>query len=294
MSANVTKKLKNKQKKLQIHTPGRAAGTANLWFILPDIHFPDHDETALAVALEAHRILQPDYSLFLGDVLDCGLFSSHAKKTIAESQGYDFKEKEIDPCNDMLDNVQSNTKQFTYFLEGNHEQRIERWAVNNGKVGESIYKLISPSHTLWKEPKRTKFKMIPYEVSTGNRMGHVEIVKPTNKMRTGGLVAVHGWSFAKHAARVHLEKSRSRSIVYGHTHRMQLDVSRDPWTGKPIKAMSPGTLSKLQPIYAHGGSPSEWSAGFCLVYVGQESWTEYLVNIVNGGAVLPDGREIKL
>jgi predicted phosphodiesterase len=288
------KQIEKKKQKMQVHTPGRARGGSALWVVLPDIHFPDHNPDSLAIALKAHEILKPEYSLFLGDVLDCGVFSAHAKKTISEAQGYDFKEQEIDPCNYMLDIVQANTSEFTYYLEGNHEQRIERWAVNNGRVGESVYKFISPRQTLWKGPKREKFKMIPYEQADGNRMGYVQIVKPTKKMKSGGLVAVHGWSHAKHAARAHLEISRSQSIIHGHTHRMQLDVSRDPWTGAPIKAMSPGTLSKLQPMYAHGGRPSEWSSGFMLIYVGKETWTEYMINITHGACVLPDGREIKV
>ena len=265
---------------------------AKLWFILPDIHFPDQNKEALAVAMAAHRLLQPDHTLFLGDVLDCEVFSSHAKKTIIEAQTYDYKELEIDPTNALMDEVQKNTLGKTYFLEGNHEQRIERWAVNNGRVGESIYPFISPRETIAKG--RKNFEMIPYEVPTGLRRGFVQIVAPSKKMKTGGLVAVHGWSFAKHASSVHLEKSRSQSIVFGHTHRAQTTVSRDPWTGSLIKSFNPGTLSELQPRYAHGGSPSDWSHGFAMVYVGNESWTEYCVSIVEGRCVLPDGREIRL
>lgn len=287
-----TKKVTKKVNKTRVCGPGRAEGKSDLWFVFPDIHFPDHDETALALALKAHELLKPEYSLFLGDVLDCGLFSAHAKRTISEMDAYDYKKLEIDPCNQMIDAVQQNTGKWTYFLEGNHEQRIERWAVNNGRVGESIYNLISPQATL--AVGRDKYTQIPYEVPTGNRMGFVQVVKPTKRMRTGGLVAVHGWSFCKAAARKHLEISRSQSVVYGHTHRAQTEVSRDPWTGSLIKAFNPGTLSKLQPMYAHGGAPSEWSHGFALVYVGSESWTEYVINIVKGRCVLPDGREIRL
>jgi predicted phosphodiesterase len=265
---------------------------ASLWFGFPDIHFPDQDPEALAIAEAAHRALNPDYSIFLGDVLDCEIFKSHARKTIAEVQTYDYKELELDPCNRMLDRIQKSTKKKTFFLEGNHEQRIERWAVNNGRVGESIYPLISPKETIAKG--RKNFEMIPYEVPTGSRMGYVQIAPNNTKMTTGGLVAVHGWSFAKHTASVHLEKSRSQSVLFGHVHRSQTVVSRDPWTGKIIKSFCPGTLSHLQPIYAHGGSPSDWSHGFVIIYVGQHSWTEYCISIVNGRCVLPDGREIKL
>jgi hypothetical protein len=266
--------------------------TAKLWFWFPDIHFPDQDQEALEVTMAAHRILKPTHSGFLGDVLDCDIFSSHSKKTIQEAQTQDYKRLELDPANALIDEVQANTREFTYFLEGNHETRIERWAVNNGRVGESIYDLISPYATLGRG--RKNFEIIPYEVPTGMRRGYVQIAPRTRKMRTGGLVAVHGWSFAKHAAYVHLEKSRSQSILYGHAHRAQSIATRDPWTGSLIKSFSPGTLSNLQPKYAHGGSPSDWTHGFALIYVGKGSWTEYCISIVKGRCVLPDGREIRL
>jgi len=262
--------------------------------IFPDVHFPEHDPEALEVVKAAARVLQPDNSIFLGDILDCETFATHAKKTIPIEYAKGFKELEVDPCNAFLDEIQKHTTQHTYLLEGNHEQRIERWAANNGKVSESIYSLISPEHLVAKH--RNNFSFVPYvyKQPTGEIKGFVQLVKPAKKMKTGGLVAVHGWSYAKHASSIHLEKSRSQSIVYGHTHRAQSTTSRDPWTGALIKAWSPGTLSKLQPIYAHGGAPSDWSHGFGVVFAGSTSWTEYTISIVKGGCVLPDGREIKL
>lgn len=273
-------------KKIKINKPGNA----KLWFIIPDLHFPEQDQEAVEVMLAAHRELNPDYTLLLGDVIDCGLFSMHPRRYFIENSAYDFHNLEIDPCNTFIDQLQVNTKTHTYYLEGNHEQRIERWAVANGRIGESIYDLISPRSTIAKH--RENFTMIPYSPPTGDRRGFVQISKAT--IKRPGLVAVHGWSVAKHAASVHLEKSRSQSVVHGHTHRQELVASRDPWTGQIIKAFCPGTLSKLQPIYMVGGAPSSWSHGFGIVYVGNESWTEYLISIVNGRCVLPTGKEIRL
>ena len=267
-----------------------AKGKARLVFAFPDIHFPDHDEAALECALKAHAMLKPDHTIFLGDVLDCAIFSSHPKRKISENQAYDYKKLEVDPCNRMMDRVQKNTK-YTWYLEGNHEERIERWATNSGSIGESLFSSLSISSTI--AANRKNFTCIPYSPHTGDRMGFVQIVKPNANMKSGGLVAVHGWSFSKHAAYTHLEKSRSQSIMFGHTHRAQTIVDRDPWTGAPIKAFNPGTLSKLQPIYMTGGSPSAWSHGFGIIYVGAKSWTEYMINVNNGYAVLPDGTEVK-
>ena len=586
-------------KKIKINKPGNS----KLWFIISDLHFPEQDQEAVEVMLAAHRELNPDYTLLLGDVLDCGLFSMHPKRYFIENSAYDFHQLEINPANTMIDQLQKNTKLHTYFLEGNHESiqedteilahsgwikasnltleddiasynlntkeisfakpvalskhnaplfsiegdlhneivsdrhklvidnklqlvsegkiksnrftyagkrnqpgvnipldilrvltwtimdatlvfgpgiktriqwklskprkiqriqellsaagikftyrpatkspsnklqpyyiciygedarkltsllpegkriqsnwknlskeeleavlfeikntdgtfsinnhiewrstclsdietiqlacifneipcyyrvsgksgfiengktqyvaimfdkgvsnkrnvtiknlhtegpvvsiqskdgtiitrrngkvaftgnsRIERWSVANGRIGESIYDLISPRSTIAKH--RENFTMIPYSPLTGDRRGFVQISKPT--IKRPGLVAVHGWSVAKHAASAHLEKSRSQSVIHGHTHRQQLETSRDPWTGQIIKAFCPGTLSKLQPIYMVGGAPSSWSHGVCIVYVGNESWTEYLISIVNGRCVLPTGKEIRL
>lgn len=256
--------------------------TSKLWFIWPDTHFPEQDDEAVACALAAHKILEPDYTVFLGDIMDCGVFSQHSKRTIDDSIAYSFKEKEVDPVNELIDTVQKHTKKHTYYLCGNHEERVERWAVNNGQVALGVYDLVNPMKTISKG--RKNFTMVPYSVPIGDRMGYVQIAED--------LVAVHGWSFAKHAAQIHLERSRTRSIVYGHTHRHQVATGRDPWTGKPIKAFSPGCLSKLQPLYAVGGAPTDWSHGFAIIYVGRKSWTEYCVSIENAKCVLPDGREI--
>lgn len=257
--------------------------TTKVWFVFPDIHFPEHDPAALSCALRAHAEIKPDNTLFLGDVLDCGMFSDHPKRTIKEAQMYDYKKIEVDPCNEMMDQVQKDTKKHTYYLLGNHEDRLERWAVSRGLASMGIYDLISPHQTI--ANGRTNFTMVDYSVHTGNRMPHVRIAKD--------LVAVHGWSFAKHSAQVHLDKSKSQSIVFGHTHRAQSVTSRDPWTDFPIKAFSPGTLSQLKPLYAVGGNPTDWTHGFAIIFVGRNSWTEYCININNGYCVLPDGREIR-
>lgn len=254
-----------------------------VWFIIPDTHIPEHDQAAVACMMRAHAVIKPNYTLHLGDLMDCGMFSSHAKRTISETLAYDFKEQEVDPTNKFFDRLQKNTKEHTYYLLGNHEERIERWAASNGQTALAVYSILSPTNTIARG--RKNFTMIPYSVPTGDRMGYVQLAPD--------LVAVHGWSFAKNAAQVHLAKSRSKSIIFGHTHRAQLEGGRDPWTGKPVKAFSPGTLSKLAPLYAVGGSPTDWVHGFAIVYVGKNSWTEYIVNIDNGYCVLPDGKEIR-
>lgn len=275
--------MKRKPKPLSVYAPGTHRGNTKIWFVIPDCHIPEEDKDAMACMMKAHSLIKPDYTIQLGDLLDCAMFSMHPKRSISESLAYDFKTMELDPANLFWDQLQKDTRIHSYYLLGNHSDRIERWASTAGQTAQSIFSMLSPVNTIAKG--RKNFTVVPYQVPTGDRMGYVQIAPD--------LVAVHGWSFARNAAQVHLQKSRSKSVVYGHTHRAEMIASRDPWTGTPIKAFSPGCLSKLQPLYAHGGSPTDWSHGFCIIYVGQKSWTDYIIQIFNGGCVLPDGREIR-
>lgn len=276
--------------KTKIQGPSKKA---KLIFIIPDVHFPEHDETAVGLALEAHRILHPDETVLLGDLADAGLFSTHPKRSLIESKGYSYTEQEVKPINKFLDTVQKNTKDHTYYLEGNHEQRIERFCTNNGHLGEEIYNYISPYKTFIEGRKNITY--VPYCKPDGNRHSYVQLIEGHEEIGMSGLVAVHGWSYSTNAAGIHLNKSRSQSIVFGHCHRSESKLTRDPWSGAVLKSWCPGTLSKLQALYHVGGTPSDWSWGFSLIYVGTASWTEYSIPISpRGQCVLPDGREIKI
>lgn len=246
--------------------------------VLPDLHVPHHDRAALACVLRAYEILKPDEVVVLGDWLDCESFSRHPRGSMAELRAHKFIDEEVAPCVEILDKLQANENKLVY-VEGNHEQRIERFAAALGNdLGRDIYSLISPERLL--RANRKNFVWIPYT----SELAHYEI--------TPDLWALHGWSFAKSAARIHLDRAVSVSIVYGHTHRQQSEARRDPASGRVLKAWSPGCLSKLQPIYRQN-LPTSWVHGFSLVYVGANGWTEYTVTIDSGSCVLPDGREIK-
>ena len=251
---------------------------AKLVLVLPDLHIPHHDEAALSCVLQAYKLLKPDEVVVLGDWLDCETFSSHPKSSMAELRAHKFIDDELTPCRKILDQLQAHKNALVY-VEGNHEQRIERFAVAlGGSLGPDIYNLVSPARLLG--AGRNKWTWIPYT----SELAHYKI--------TDDLWAIHGWSFAKSAARVHQDRAVSVSIVHGHTHRQQSEARRDPANGKVLKAWSPGCLSKLQPLYRQQ-HPTSWVHGFSLVYIGPRSWTDYTVTIHDGECVLPDGRLIK-
>ena len=245
--------------------------------VLPDLHIPHHDPAALDCVLQAYNYLKPQEVVVLGDWLDCEQFSSHPKSSFAEVRAHRFFEDELEPCIDVLNKLQKFGNKLV-FVEGNHEQRIERWSLSLGnRLGQDIYKMISPYRNL--AEGRKKFVWVPYK----SQLAHYEIAPD--------LWALHGWSFAKSAARIHQDRAVSVSVVYGHTHRQQSEARRDPATGRVLKAWSPGCLSKLQPLYAQN-TPTSWVQGFSIVYVGKDTWTDYTVTIQQGTCVLPDGKLI--
>ena len=256
---------------------GPRAGS-HLVFVLPDIHFPHQDPEALECALQAHALLRPRRTVFLGDVLDAQAFSEHPVKSHAERRAGTFYETEVEPARALLERVEENTDEIA-FIEGNHEFRVERAMVNLG-LEEDLAALVSPRRLL-SEGRTKPFTWIPYS----GTLPHYQIAQD--------LIAVHGWSWCRHAAAKHLELARSRSVVFGHVHRAQSFSTRDPITDRIVRAWTPGCLSRLQPLY-QTSSPTEWIHGFSLVWVSDdlERWTSYSPTISRGQCVLPDGRKV--
>jgi predicted phosphodiesterase len=262
---------------------------------LPDAHFPFQDQAAMACVLHVCRTWRPDEIVVLGDWLDGAAFSAHARRSFAEVAPA-FVADEVGPCNAYLDALQGRRHRPLVYLEGNHEARVERYATGLGAAGADLYALASPQRLITHRvdaagiPHRPRenFKWVPY-LGAGVH-SHYQISKRLR--HSSALVAVHGWSFAKNAAQVHLDGARDVSVIHGHTHRAQSVISRNRLTGELLQAWSPGCLASLVPPYM-ANSPSDWTHGFSMIYVGARSWTSYTVSIhSDGSCILPDGRRV--
>lgn len=250
----------------------------DLVMVVPDIHIPHHDRRALACLLAAIEEFQPEKVVFLGDVMDLERFTRFPRKSKVEDRASNYKLSEIDPCNRMLDFVQENSGSVD-FLEGNHEFRVEARLLEYDLV--DLYDLVSPRRLLSQE--RKNFTYTTYTNKPTTPLPHVRIAED--------LIAVHGWTYAKHAAARHLEIAKRYSVVHGDTHRQQSYMSRDPIDGWKLKAWSPGCLCIEQPIWGHS-APTEWTQGFSFVWVSKDKkvWNDYTVQIQNGMCVLPGGK----
>jgi predicted phosphodiesterase len=249
---------------------------------MPDLHIPYQDPQALACFLHSLSLIKPDLLIILGDFIDAAAFSKHSLRAFVEREAVDFKTSEIDPANQLIDQMHRFTKHIIY-IEGNHEARIECAALRLGRAMESVYSLISPRSLLSAGRSDRDFTWVGY---------HQEFKKAHHKV-TDRLLTFHGLSTAKHAPGKHLEKLKNYSCVYGHTHRAQSDTRRDPITDVVHTALSPGCLSLLQPLYMHS-NPTEWSHGFSLAHVRNDGrFTLFNVGIEHGEAILPNGKLVK-
>jgi hypothetical protein len=232
--------------------------------------------------LAAHSLLQPARTVILGDWLDCGAWSSHPKQSV-EDRAEAYHEDEIQPCRRLLSRLEEHTGELVY-IAGNHEHRVERKILELGDLGAGIASLVDPGRLLG-EGRKPGWRYVPYTRKAGTPLPHYRIAED--------LIAVHGWSFARHAAAKHLEIARGYSVVHGHTHRMQSFTERDPIEERTVRAWSPGCLAQLQPPYM-SHQPANSVHGFSLVYCSNDrkSWTEYTVEIRDGVCHLPGGQKV--
>jgi len=255
--------------------------------VLPDLHLPAHDRSALRIVLRAFDHLKPQRLVILGDWLDAAFASAHPASSREEAEQGGYIANEIEPCRRLLSQFEEHSKEIIY-LEGNHEFRVERLITRERGAWLAIPELVLPKNLLSMN-RSSEFTWIPYQHNADPKDGYS---LPHYKI-ADGLIAVHGWSTSKYSARKHLDLVRGWSIVYGHTHRAQSDTIRHPMTGRIIKSWSPGCLSTLQPMWQHS-SPTEWIHGFSLIYCRNDlsKWTAYTVSIDQGECILPDGTKI--
>jgi len=240
-----------------------------------DVHIPYHHAVAVEVFCRAAEYLQPDLIVCLGDLLDCSQFSAHPPTWgVPETDYLD----DVNQACTLLDRLHRCCRQLV-LIEGNHEYRIGRWAAQTAE-GRGTYSMLAPRHRL---TQGRDCIYVPYGSASG-RYPHYK-VNPR-------IVAVHGWSYAKHATKNHLTMSQGASVIHGHTHRADTSIVQNIWSpGRIIEARSAGCLCRPIPLYGTG-RPVEWVNAFILGYLGRRSDTLYTVPIFGRRCILPDGTEI--
>jgi len=212
---------------------------------LADPHYDQHDQRAIDVAMQIVLHYKPHTVVLLGDFICCDAVGSYSKASWREA---DLKlEMEIQSANKGLDYWDRVFKKAgvkrKIFLEGNHENRITRWLVNNAfNLGDMIRieKLL--------ELKKRKYEYIP--------LGNQPVL-------LGKADVMHGYyANVYHSSKT--VKETGRNCIYGHTHDYQAYISSHLPNDLPRIAMSCGCLCKFDQHYI-GQRPTKWVHGCAIM-----------------------------
>lgn len=217
--------------------------------VIPDQHFPIHDEAAVNCVLEAIKIIKPDTFINLGDVgefTSCSAWKWKDKKCPPLEYQLPFIEEDIRAVNEgldlfdnALDKVNCNNK---FMLEGNHDDWTNRF----------VEKYPYMAHIAFKNSCRIKER--GYKFYSFN-----------HPLKIGKLNFIHGAYATTYHAKKHLEAYGS-NILYGHTHDVQrhsltkLDSGTiGAWSMGCLKDMSPGKNRWLK------GRLHNWNHAFGII-----------------------------
>jgi predicted phosphodiesterase len=192
--------------------------------VIPDQHFPLHDEKAVNVVLKAIKIVKPSTFINLGDVGEWESVSAWRwKRKRKPPLEYQLPEvdkeikkvnKQIDRFDEALDSIGCKGR---YICAGNHDEWLTHGFVNEYPYLEDYTFL-----------EACKWKERGYKYKEWNE-----------PLKIGKITFIHGAYINQFHAKKHL-MAYGENIMYGHTH----DIQRH-------------TLTRL------GGTISSWSLG-CL------------------------------
>lgn len=224
-----------------------------LGVVLSDAHIPKQDTASWSVALAAIRDLKPDHVWILGDFLDLASVNRHEK---AAGDDYTLRQ-ELWCGNRALDEVAAaigNRRCDLLFVDGNHENRMERY-VASGRCPPEL---------------RDTLEEIPDALCLRER-GWRYVGPDQQPLYDGSLAVFHGQWYGKHHAAKHLDEMAG-SVLYGHTHRPQ-QMTKQTVRG-PIIGTGAPCLRRLVAEWQHqrnreftgwlnGFVVLEWIDGYC-------------------------------
>jgi len=194
--------------------------------VFSDIHLGIHDKAALIAAIQYAKQDRVENIILNGDILDSAQISRHPKH--ADTPKF---LNEIELAKQFLEGLRSEFKdQNIYFKIGNHEDRLERYLMQNADALAGLIDF------------RKLLKL--------DELG-IRFVESTQFMRIENTYIVHGHemkvSGGVNPARALILKAAA-NVVMGHVHRTSF-ASIKSLDGKFYKAYTTGCLCKLRQAY---------------------------------------------
>jgi predicted phosphodiesterase len=202
--------------------------------VIPDIHCPHQDDSAIAVVEDFAKDFKPHHTIMLGDLIDADAVSTFSRLTSQVDQLDEYR-----VANSVLDRLKP-----TVLLEGNHEERFRR----PGALPVELWRLLEPAR--WFELSKRKVRWVPYSS------------RKEDLFKIGKMSFVHGFYCNEFA--VKNEALAFDCVCHGHTHRMavfQPKSAHHKHTGFNV-----GCLCKLDLAYTATCPPRGWVQGFAFGY----------------------------
>lgn len=238
--------------------------------VCSDLHFPLQCDKSISIFMETVKKLQPKTIIINGDSCDILALSRYPKDIM---NNYNLMEERIAYHKFLHALIEVSNGAKIYETRANHssggpESRWRRY------LSERIPELGCLPEVL---------DILTYEnIFLGDLQEHVECV---DYVDLNGLHVMHGTLVRKNpgsSVMGEMEKFRA-SVMMGHVHRLGSVSMRQPAIGKRVEKQlvgyEIGCMCDLDPIYA---SAPNWTNGFAIVALGNETFGVELVSVVNG------------
>ena len=217
--------------------------------ILSDFHFPDHDSTAIALAIKCLEQHPVDYIVLNGDIAD---FTNLSK----------FEEGRQRDINDVLSvfedyyttliNSLSRHTDYILYVSGNHDRRMDRFLAEHWQVRDTV-------EAAFRDVIRQNGRVI-------------DSPRYVSDVIIGSLLIQHGNRANMHAAKTAIEDiGHGVSVVSGHAHRPSYWLQRVIMGSERFsikESVVSGCLCNLVPSYEerHKSIARKWAHGVVFAY----------------------------
>lgn len=240
--------------------------------LLPDIHYPRHNEVAMNAVFKFLKYFNPHIIVLIGDALEMEAvnrwrLNKGSKKFFEDKR---LKKEYLGFLREILTPLEKIGKRAKkIYMGGNHEF----WINDVIEKNTQFEGMIEPEICL--KLAERKWKWIPYIVRD-EEGGYVR-----GLLELGKLLVMHGHYTNKyHSAK--MADQYSKSVVYGHTHDVQIFTKVFSDRAGYHTAQSIGCLCNKAPEFMRGRS-NDWVNSFGVLYVRDDGYYNLYVPIIIKG-----------
>jgi predicted phosphodiesterase len=239
------------------------------WLIVPDVHIPYESKKSYALMLRAAQAIKVQNICVLGDFADFYAVSSHTKDPSRKAD-LQWEVNAVTLALDELDRIFKGKKKF---IQGNHEQRLERYLADKAPALFDTVKC----ERLFRFKERG-WEYTPYKQHT----------------KIGKLHLTHDCGKAGPNAHIDAMNAFQSNAIIGHTHRMGYAVQGNA-KGEPHVGAMLGWLGDIdQTDYMYRvRACRDWAHGFGIAYVEKNGNTHLQPVPIVGGRVLIEGKLVR-